>query len=143
MAGVKGKGGPVPKRSSQRRRRNKEGAVETVVATGDVHGEPLAGEHSELAVRFWDGLRHSGQAQFYEPSDWAVAELIVFAIDSFAAKPSAMMLASLNSMMSNLLVTEGDRRRVKLELEREDPSSDEDDGSEVARLDEYRRRLTG
>jgi hypothetical protein len=31
---------------------------------------------------------------------------------------SPMMLASVNSMLATLLVTEGDRRRVRLEVER-------------------------
>lgn len=132
--------GPVPKRSSQRRRRNKESQPQIVTADGTVYGDPLEGEHSEQAQRFWKALRNSGQAQFYEPSDWAAAELIVLAVDAFVAKPSAFMLTALNSAMGNLLVTEGDRRRVRLELERDLAPAVDDD---VTSLNEYRARLSG
>ena len=129
---------PAPKRESQRRRRNKVEPATRAPSDGTVYGEPLEGEHSEQARRFWEALRTSGQAQFYEPSDWAVAELIVVAIDSFIARPSAMMLASLNSSMSALLVTEADRRRAKLELDKTAPAPVVDD---VAELDDFRLRL--
>ena len=138
MPGVPGKGGPVPKRSDQRRRRNKDRPL-TSAASGGVRGEPLEGEHSEHAQRFWESLRRSGQSQFYEPSDWAAAELVVVAIDTFVRKPSAMLLASIQSAMSNLLVTEGDRRRARLELQRVTEEPEEADVSELA---EYRRRAS-
>lgn len=142
MAGIKGSGGPVPKRKSQLRRQNVTEPVTTAVSDGAVRGYELPGEHSEQAARFWMALRTSGQAQFYEASDWAMAELILIAIDAFVARPSAMMLASLNSALSNLLVTEGDRRRARLELERQ-PVVEPDADSDVAELDEYRQRLAG
>lgn len=129
--------GPPPKRESQRRRRNAGPPADHPTVTAEVRGPELGGEHTTLAVEFWDGLRRSGQAEFYEPSDWSVARLVVVAIDSFAAKPAAMMLSSINSMMSNLLVTEGDRRRVRLELERAEP---EGDGADVSQFDDYKRR---
>jgi len=132
--------GPPPKRSSQRRRRNKTAPTTKAIAAREVLGPKLTGRHSAAARRFWEALRRSGQAQFFEPSDWAAAELVVAAIDTFIKKPSAMMLASINSAMSNLLVTEGDRRRVRLELERPDETQP-DDASEIAKLDEYRRRI--
>lgn len=134
--------GPAPKRASQRRRQNKTEPVTQAVSDGAIHGPALEGEHSDQARRFWEALRRSGQAQFYEASDWAVADILLLAIDAFVARPSAMMLASLNSAMSNLLVTEGDRRRVRLELDRA-PVKTPADGSDVAELDEYRRRVAG
>lgn len=130
-----GSRGPAPKRSVERRRRNRVD-VESVVVAGPVEQPELQGEHSDVAVRFWEALGESGQAVFYEPSDWAFAELVVLAIDSFVAKPSAMMLSSINSMMSSLLVSEADRRRVRVELER-----GEGEPGEVTDLAEVRARL--
>jgi len=130
-----GSRGPAPKRSVERRRRNRVD-VESVVVAGPVEQPELLGEHSDVAVRFWEALGESGQAVFYEPSDWAFAELVVLAIDSFVAKPSAMMLSSINSMMSSLLVSEADRRRVRVELER-----GEGEPGEVTDLAEVRARL--
>src|SRR5690606_33995541 len=97
-----------------RRRKNKTEPVQRAVSTGEVFGEPLDGEHTEQAYRFWEALRTSGQAQFYEPSDWAAARIVVDAIDAFVKKPTAVMLAAINSAMASLLVTEGDRRRARL-----------------------------
>jgi hypothetical protein len=130
--------GPPPKRSSQRRRRNKV-EVDSAPGGGE-RGPELPGQHSAVGKRFWEALRRSGQSQFFEPSDWVAAELTVLAIDSFVKKPSAMMLASINSMMSNLLVTEADRRRLRLELER---GSAVPEDQAVALLDEYRTRSSG
>jgi hypothetical protein len=141
MPGVPGKGGPVPKRSTQRRRRNKEGRPDVVTVPADLQAPKLTGTHSAVAKRFWEALGQSGQAQFFEPSDWAAAELVVIAIDSFVKRPSAMLLASINSAMTNLLVTEGDRRRVRLELER--PTEEPDGDAEIAELDDFRRRISG
>jgi hypothetical protein len=137
-----GERGPVPKRSNQRlgHRSKAEKADVTHVAVDDeVRGPDLPAEHSETAVRFWEALRRSGQARFFQPSDWAAAELAVLAIDSFVQRPSAVMLASINSIMSNLLTTEGDRRRVRVELERTGEGGDAD-GDVVSELAEYRER---
>lgn len=130
--------GPPPKRSDQRRRRNKTEPIDQAISDGGVRGPELPGHHCDVARRFWEALRHSGQAQFYEPSDWAAAEVLVAAIDAFMDRPSAVLLASINSGMSNLLVTEGDRRRARLELEKPAPPEVTTD---VARIDEFRRRL--
>lgn len=91
-------------------------------------------------MRFYEALRRSGQSQFFEPSDWSyAAEIVCTAIDTYASKPSAMMLASINSAMSSLLVTEADRRRVRMELDRAQP--DDEEAGSVSEIDEWRRRL--
>jgi hypothetical protein len=55
-----------------------------------------------------------------------------------------MMLASLNTAMGSLLLTEGDRRRVRLELERATPGPEVDDSdTTVVRMDGYRDRFAG
>lgn len=133
--------GPVPKRSDQRRRQNKEGGeVERVKVDGlTVEAPELAADDLEpLAVAWYRSLAESGQSRFYEPSDWFTAQLIARAISEFCRKPSAMMLSSLLSGASSLLVTEGDRRRLRLELER-----DSDESAEVTSLDDLRARLSG
>lgn len=136
-----GSRGPAPKRSTQRRRTNDADKVETaVVDEAKVYGDALEGEHSDQASRFWEALRRSGQAQFYEASDWAAAELQVLAIDQFVNKPSAMLLSAIQSGNAALLVTEGDRRRMRLELERA-PDEVADESSTVAQMDDYRVRV--
>lgn len=134
--------GPPPKPEHLRRRRNKPD-VPTVrgVSGGEVRGPALTGRHSSLGKRFYEALRRSGQAQWYEASDWSAAELLVAAIDEFAKKPSAAMLAAVNVGMRGLLVTEADRRRARIELERRvDPVSEQD--AAISSLSEYRRGVS-
>jgi hypothetical protein len=85
-------------------------------------------------------LRQSGQAAFYEPSDWAVAryaaELMSRVLDCSERGPNGQLVAALNSVMASLLTTEGDRRRARMELERKKPDSPR--LASVSPLDSYR-----
>ena len=119
--------GPVPKHSSERRRQNKpEGGEITVVRArlGAVEQPPASPDWHPIARDWYESLAESGQAQFYEPSDWAVAryvaELMSRALSS-DRPPNGQYVAALNSAMSSLLTTEGDRRRARMELERKKP----------------------
>jgi hypothetical protein len=138
-----GSPGPIPKRSTQRRRVNKSATPETkAVSTGEVYGPPLvAGHmHSRPSRRFYEALRRSGQSQFYEDSDWSyAAEVVCTGLDAYHARPSAAMLTALTQAMGPLLITEGDRRRARLELERVGANGEEE-SSDAADLDEERRR---
>lgn len=132
--------GPPPKRSTQRRRRNAPSKpVTKAEADGVVRGPKLTGKHTAVARRWYERLQMSGQAQFFQESDWSAAELVVVAIDAYVRKPTAMMLASITSAQSNLLVTEGDRRRLSVELESAEES--EEGEADVSELDDYRNRL--
>ena len=136
--------GPVPKRSSQRRRVNKpEIPVETAAPARPAYRRPSAqaGWHP-LARRWWLSLAKSGQSAWYEPSDWehayVWADLLSRQLSS--DKPSSMMLAAWNDAAARLLVTEGDRRRVRIELERAG-NADADAEAGVTAMDEWRKRL--
>lgn len=137
-----GERGPAPKRDGQRRRANKpaDGEAEHAVSDGTCYGPDLIGNHSAVGKRFYGALRVSGQAQFYEPSDWAVAELVVLAIDQYVKKPSAATFQVIEAAWAPLLVTEGDRRRARLELERGEP---EEGAGDVSWIDQYRTRESG
>ena len=74
-----------------------------------------------------------------EPSDWAQALLVAEAVDSFAREPQAAMLRTILTASTSLLVTEGDRRRLQIELQR--TTVDADEAAAVAALDSYRERL--
>jgi hypothetical protein len=114
------------------------------------------------AKRWYDSLAKSGQSSFYQPSDWAMAWLIAESISRdlkpqvvgvneetgepvFAIIPlKGASLAAYLKAMTALLATEGDRRRVGLELERAGFGADDRPTvSEVPRLDDYRDRLSG
>lgn len=136
--------GPIPKRSEERRRRNKDVGPELIQApSGGPDDVPDLPDPDPLwhpiAADWYLSLRESGQAAFYEPSDWAVAryvaELMSRGLSSDRA-PNGQYVAALNSAMSSLLTTEGDRRRARMELERKKPVGPQ--LASVSPLDSYR-----
>jgi len=118
--------GPVPKRSEERRRRNADDGPALVQGKAGAPAElpPLPEPDPmwhPIATEWYLSLRDSGQAAFYEPSDWAMAryaaELMSRGLRS-DRPPNGQYVAALNSVMASLLTTEGDRRRARIELER-------------------------
>lgn len=140
MAGSRG---PVPKRSSQRRRRNKEGGEVTSGVSGVVVEQPPHDEEwHPLAVDWYTALANSGQAVYYEASDWAQARIWAEIISRQlrSEKPNAQMVTAWASGATELMTTEGARRRMRLELEREGPV-DEDEDASVLALADYKKQL--
>lgn len=146
MSGVKGAGGPVPKRTDQRRRPNVPAVpvdrVERRVSSVPVpRADP--GWHP-VASRFYRSLARSAQSEFYEPSDWAAAWMLAESMsrEFEAGSPGGNTISAWLRAMTVLLVTEGDRRRLRLEV----VSSGAKGGaaveeSDVSWIDEARRRL--
>lgn len=153
--------GPVPKRSEQRRRVNKPATPITKVpgARSAVPAPRADAKWHPVAKRWYQSLGKSGQAQFYEPSDWATAFMVAESMSrdlmpqvvgttesgEILRDTIPMKGASLSSYLracAVLLVTEGDRRRAQLELQRSDVG-DPDEDSAIADLDVFRSRLSG
>ncbi len=134
--------GPVPKRTQERRRRNVEGgAVEQVEMSGTVNAPDAPEMVTDLANELFVALSESGQAQFYEPSDWWLAKLMAMAVDDYlTGRQSATKLAEIRQLATELMMSEGQRRRLRLELIREEEAGEP---PEVTAIDEYRRRLSG
>lgn len=161
--------GPPPARSDERRRRNvpAAGPVEKVdidalsgaedpnslpflikqpiiipePVTGlDEADDPREGAWHPLAREVWDSFQRSGQALYWEPSDWAIAKLLCESI-SRDLKPQVVGVAPASEygpaevvreriplkgaslgayakMFGQLMLTEGERRRLSIELER-------------------------
>ena len=151
-----GERGPVPKRSSQRRRRNKSEPVDEAAGADQVEQPPAGDDWHPVAVQWYDALARSGQSAFYEPSDWATAYMVAESMSRelrprpvatkdgeavMATLPiSGSSMAALLKAMGSLLTTEGDRRRARLELQRRQTASDDDGPADVSELAEYRRR---
>jgi hypothetical protein len=101
-----------------------------------------------LTVSFWESFARSGQSIFYEPSDWMTAYALMEILDRWlkpqdvkvgqigsmsgenaggdvtyvfepkiVAMPGGTLTAILKGLTS-LMATEGDRRRLRIELER-------------------------
>lgn len=106
-------------------------------------------EWHDIAKMLWDSLAQSGQSAYYQQSDWAFAYSLCEDL-SFYKNPlisrdgveyhkrSGQMLQTIYSAMERLLVTEGDRRRVRIELS--EPESEEDQAA-VLMLADYQKDL--
>ncbi|AJD82422.1 hypothetical protein SHEEN_2 [Mycobacterium phage Sheen] len=119
MAGTRG---PIGKRSDQLIRRNKPDTPVTKLPVSGVVKQPPLGipDAHPIITQLWDSLRNSAQARYYEPSDWAYARMALHFANKliWSDKPNGQILATVNSMFTGLLISEGDRRRVQLEIER-------------------------
>lgn len=137
---VMGARGPVPKRSTERARRNKVDTTQ-ILMIGEVEiPEPDPNWHPAGRM-VWDSLANSGQAKYFEPSDWAAAHLLCGEISrmKLARRHSAQMLAAVWAGMGDLLMTEADRRRAHVEIMRQKPSENADGQlASVTRLDRHR-----
>ncbi|WP_457062779.1 phage terminase small subunit [Mycobacteroides abscessus] len=145
----------MPKREDQRVRRNEqEIPTEKVVALGRVPVPDLGLENPHpFVVEFYESIRQSAQSNYYEPSDWQFARLTMYALNEELnavyqsgdnkgkKKPLGVMkLQVLNQMMSTLLLTEGDRRRVRMEIER-NPGPTAEGGKVLTMADHFKQVL--
>lgn len=114
--------GPVPKRSDERIRRNKPDMdITTIEVVGEAVQPDLGIENPHhIVADFWYSLGESAQTKYYEPSDWHYARFIMHFADGLIknSRPSGQMLQVITSAFSDLLISEGARRRVRMEIER-------------------------
>lgn len=146
--------GPVPKRSDQRHGHHKpevpvehapSGAPSAESASSEVFKPLPPDDNWHVTAREWYlALQKSGQSRWYEPSDWleafVAAEVLSRMLES--SRLSAQLFAAWSSHTCRLLVTEGDRRRVRIELERA-AQADPDEDAGVASMEAWRGRLAG
>jgi hypothetical protein len=134
--------GPVPKRSSERRRRNVDNQAEKVEAAGEVRIPTLPKGTHKIARAWFRSLQASGQAAYYEPSDWAAAVVVCEQLTRLLAGGKAISgpaFAAVWGAMADLLSTEGSRRRVRMEIERS--GAEEETPPGVTAMEDFRRRM--
>ena len=140
-----GSRGPAPKRDAERRRRNTT-ATRSVQMAGVVEAPSLAtragwaeGMH-QLAQDWYYSLARSGQSYYYEPSDWELARVIAWKLSSCLTNPNAKAAdwGIVLTGMAKLAVSEVDRRRAEIEVERMRDASPEQ--PKVSAMAEYRRQ---
>lgn len=144
--------GPIPRRESDLARpRERKGKDQVAVTKGQSRPVKIPRADPEwhpIAKMLWDGLKASGQSDFYEQSDWAFAYSLCEDLSLYKKplvnrdgeeyhKRSGQMLQTIYSAMERLLVTEGDRRRVRIELH--EPEQDDEDASVTAITDAKKR----
>lgn len=152
--------GPPPKKDAERRRRNKtpdNGGMSAIPAEVVNLDDVIAGEVEipvadegwhPIAKQIWESQKKSGQAIYMEPSDWSMLFLMCESI-SRDLNPQFVGLteegepvfesiplkgASLNAYLkgfNDLLVAEGGRRKLRLELERKSRIEEAAEGGTV------------
>lgn len=146
MAGVAGRSGRTPKRSEERmghRSKAEMAAVQKVpVNTAAIVYQPPADPAWHQLARDWyEALAESGQAIFFEPSDWAAARYVaaIMTRNIEATKFNGQLFGCLWTAMNDLMTTEASRRRLRLELERDTTNADKK--AEASILAEYRMKI--
>ena len=151
-------GGPPPKRDAERRRRNKPDVPTETVDLSTLFAQeveiPVADEDWHPAARRWyDSLKRSGQARFFEPSDWATAYIVaedlhrqlspipIVVTDAEGGQSVEMhdvpmngaKLAAVLKAAASLMATEAERRRLRIEIERDRSEPVEEDSPDIVR----------
>lgn len=161
MPGVPGSGGPVPKPKDKKHGHISQEERDSVETGEAIPAEPLPPDPNwhPVAALWFNALAGSGQAVWYQASDWAAAYVLAETMSrEFHPQPMAVgkgsdahvemvtlpaksaSIAAWLKGMTALLATEGDRRRMALELKRAAVS--EGDG-DVEWIDDARARLRG
>jgi len=131
--------GPIPSREDDLARpRSRKGSDQQEVTRGELRKVTVPKADPDwhpISKMLWESLKKSGQSDFYQQSDWAFAYSLCEDLSLYKKpsvdrngeeyfKRSGQMLQTIYSAMERLLVTEGDRRRVRIELH--EPDSGED-----------------
>lgn len=146
--------GPVPNRSNDlSRERDANRGDRMPIATGQLRDVAIPDPDPDwhpIARMLWDGALASGQADFYQQSDLALLFSLCDDISTYKKpayikddgtevfKPNGQILATIYGAFERLLITEGDRRRARIELTA--PPSTEPTAS-VAVMADYRDAL--
>jgi hypothetical protein len=133
--------GPVPKRADQRAgHRAKSDRPDRVTEPGNVKRPPSAADWSPEARAWYRSLEKSGEARFFEPSDWQYARLLARLLtdEMMKSRRSSEMIKAVLAGMDNLGTTEAARRRMRIEVERHANVDDGVENAKVSVLDQYR-----
>jgi hypothetical protein len=97
-------------------------------------------EWSPMVQELYLSAAESGQSDFYQKSDWMLWYSLCEDLNYYKrmGKRSGQMLQTIYSSMTELLVTEGARRKARIILT--DPEPEEDDAAVLA-LADYRSEL--
>ncbi len=136
--------GNIPKRSNTVRRRNIVNEPDYVPDKPTEAPYPALDTWTDIVKLVWNSLPESGMSRFYTPSDWAFGYAICDALNTASTAIVASiggvsvnaMLACLSSL-SRLGITEGDRRKLRIELQAMAAEND----TKIAIMANYRKQL--
>ena len=144
MAGL-GISGPIPQPdASLARKRTRKGGEVKPLTIGERRPTRIPRADAKwhpIAKNLFNAVKRSGQSDFYQDSDWWLLYSLCDDLSFYKSNDhyrSGQMLQTIMSSMERLLVTEGDRRRVRIELHEADTPKPT---LTVVGMDLYRERL--
>lgn len=117
-----------------------------IIAAVDEGLPDEAGWHP-VARDWYRSLAGSAQSGFYEPSDWATAKVAAIVLSQTlniladGGRGAGTLLERWQMLATELLTTEGARRRARLEIERAADEGAGEDVADVLQLDSHLGRL--
>ncbi len=137
--------GPTPNHSDDlaRERSRKGGDAGRPISSGERRKVVIPRADKDwhpIAKRIWEAMKVSGQEDYYQQTDWAYAYSLCDDLTYYkkAERRSPEMLKAIMTAMERLLLTEGDRRRARIELAEPEP---ETEPASVHAIDQYKREL--
>lgn len=138
--------GPIPQREESLVRGHRDvRAGDIPVTKGTARGgKPLNGKSTwhPLAKQWFNSLKKSGIADYYEQSDWATALIVAEELSNYLKtdpmRRNGQMLTTLLATMTSLGATEGERRRMRIELE---PPKIQEVPASVTAISNYKKTL--
>jgi len=133
--------GPIPERESNLARpRERQGSDEQAAKRGQLQPIAIDWQPDEnwhpFTRQVWESASASGMADFYQDTDYAELWFICQELDRYSKrqyvnsrtgeleyKQSPEMVKALLTGLSNLGFTEGDRRRIRVELDAPEPEA--------------------
>lgn len=119
---------PMPKKRSDEthghRTKAEVGTIDKIQVGGPVRVPEPDEDWHPIAVYAWQAFLASPLSVYYTETDIAFGWMTCDAIDAAYLSKAAMKIAAAESMMRNALFNESERRRVKIEITREEPIKD-------------------
>jgi hypothetical protein len=115
----------IPKRTEDRmgHRTQAEQTVDKVVVGGPVRIPEPDEDWHPIALFAWEAFKASPLNIYYTETDMAFGWMTCDAIDAAYLSKSAMKIQAAESMMRNGLFNEADRRRIRIEVTRQEPET--------------------
>lgn len=136
--------GPIPNRSTNlsRERDANRGNDRPLLKKGTLRSVEIPDPDPEwhsTAKMFYMSFMSSGQADFFQDTDWAYIWNLCEEMSDYkrTSRKSAQMFDSLLKGMNNTLATESDRRRIRIELEEPEVQDD----AEIVAISDYKAQL--
>lgn len=141
-----GQRGPMPKRSSERTRNNKAGedGIELKKGIALEWSWVKADKEWPAFIRdYYNSFQHTGMSAYYQQTDIQQLYMAchILAEQFKTARPSAIMVGEAFKLLDGLGATEGERRRMKIELDKPKEETDEEANQKIAAVTSIHDRL--